>query len=79
MEPPEPAGGAPDAADAARDDLQIRIADLDDAVEVLHRTVYRQQLQIDRLAQAVAALRAQLQSAQPPGAGDPREDVPPHY
>jgi uncharacterized coiled-coil protein SlyX len=41
--------------------------------------VYRQQQQIDRLVQALAALRQQVQAAQPAADTDAREDVPPHY
>lgn len=76
---PDSSPDQPADPQARRTELEIRVTELDDAVEALHRTVYRQQQQIDRLAQAVVALRAQVQAAQAPGSGDAREELPPHY
>jgi SlyX protein len=60
--------------------LEVKIGFIDDLQDALNRTVFRQQQQIDQLALALAALRQQVQTGGgPPGAGDPRDEIPPHY
>jgi len=66
--------------DASRlDEIEIKLAFIDDLVDTLNRTVFRQQAQIDQLAQAVAVLRQQLRTAAPPASTDARDEIPPHY
>ena len=72
------AAGEP-GSHARLEDLEVRLALLDDLLETLNRTVYRQQQQIDQLAQALAALRQQIRVAPPAPAGDARDEIPPHY
>jgi len=67
------------APDARLHEVEVKLSFVDDLVDSLNRTVYRQQQQIDQLAQALTALRRQLQSGAAAGAGDLREDLPPHY
>jgi len=74
---------APQApADAGPDrlaEVEIRLTWLDDLVEVLNATVFRQQQQIDLLTQALVELRAQVRSAESGPGTDPRDEIPPHY
>jgi len=67
------------AADARLDVLEVKLAFVDDLVEALNRTVFRQQEQIDQLVLALAALRQQVRSSGPEQPRDPREEIPPHY
>lgn len=61
------------------EELEVRLALVDDQLEALNRTVFRQQQQIDQLTQALAALRQQVRGAAPAPSGDARDEVPPHY
>jgi SlyX protein len=71
----------PPPDDTARrlDDLEIKASFAEDLLDRLNLLVYRQQQQIDRLAQQVA----QLQQQAPEGGGgasrNPRDELPPHY
>jgi|GEM_PF-160061 SlyX protein len=86
---PEAAGAPPrksaarvsarSVADARLHEVEVKLSFVDDLVDSLNRTVYRQQQQIDQLAQALSAVRRQLPSGAAAGAGDLREDLPPHY
>jgi SlyX protein len=67
------------AVDNRLDALEVKLAFVDDLVETLNRTVFRQQQQIDQLLQAVVALRQQVRSSGPALASDPRDEIPPHY
>jgi SlyX protein len=69
----------PPALAARLDELEIKIGYADDLLDELNRTVFRQQQQIDQLAQALAALRQQVQTAAPPAPGSPLDERPPHY
>jgi len=73
------AGATPEGIDRRLDAMEVKLAFVDDLVEALNRTVYRQQEQIDQLVQALAALRQQVRSSGPDAARDPREEIPPHY
>jgi SlyX protein len=68
----------PGAPDARLNEIEVKLGFVDDLVDTLNRAVYRQQQQIDQLAQALAALREQLRAGTPAGA-DPRDEIPPHY
>lgn len=59
-------------------DLEIKISFLEDQMDELNRTVFRQQQRIDLLVEAIAALREQLPGA-PGEARSLRDEIPPHY
>ncbi|MFH1814818.1 MAG: SlyX family protein [Pseudomonadota bacterium] len=67
------------------DDLEARVALMDDLLDTLNRTVFDQQRQIDSLQQQLRHLYQQMQSSQQADADrstdadDPRQDIPPHW
>ena len=68
------------AQDARMMDLEIKISYMEDLVEQLNLSVYRQQEAIDLLVQEVRQLRSQAAPAD--GASAPRnlrDELPPHY
>ena len=67
------------ATDARIDALEVKLAFVDDLVETLNRTVFRQQQQIEQLVQALAALRQQVRNSGAEPAPDLRDEIPPHY
>ena len=73
------AAGLPGDFDRRLDAMEVKLAFVDDLVEALNRTVFRQQEQIDQLAQALSALRQQVRSSGPDAAHDLRDEIPPHY
>jgi SlyX protein len=76
------AEGIPPSAvdmDARLDALEVKLGFVDDLLDALNQTVFRQQQQIDQLVRAVAALRQQTLAGGPAAAGDAREEIPPHY
>ncbi len=60
-------------------ELEIKISYTEDLVDELNRTVYRQQQQIDFLANELRSLRDQVQNAQPQEQRSLRDEIPPHY
>jgi SlyX protein len=64
--------------DARIDDLEIRIAFMEDLIDEMNRTLFRQQQRIDLLTGEVVALREQLRNA-PSETATPRDEIPPHY
>jgi SlyX protein len=60
-------------------ELEIKISYTEDLLEELNRTVYRQQQQIELLANEIRSLRDQMQNAQPPEHRSLRDEIPPHY
>jgi SlyX protein len=59
--------------------LEIKIVLADDMLDQLNQTIFRQQQQIDALAQEVRSLRQQLpQDRNTSGAGL-LDELPPHY
>jgi len=60
-------------------ELEAKISLAEDLLDALNRTVYRQQQQIDQLQQDIRALRQLLQEAAPAEAGNPGDEIPPHY
>jgi len=61
-------------------ELEIKLGLLDDLVETLNHTVYRQQQQIDLLQQQLRLLHGQLQAnAEPAEPLNLRDEIPPHY
>lgn len=59
-------------------DLESKLAFSEDLLEELNRLVYRQQQQIELLANEVRGLRDQVRS-QPQEARSLRDEIPPHY
>ncbi len=59
--------------------IESKLSLAEDMLEELNKTVYRQQRRIDRLEQAMDALRHQVQTAMPAETRTPGEEVPPHY
>jgi SlyX protein len=61
-------------------ELEIKLGLLDDLVEALNHTVYRQQQQIDLLQQQLRHLHGQMQAnAEPAEPLNLRDEIPPHY
>lgn len=60
-------------------ELEVKLAFVDDLLDAVNATVYRQQQQIDRLQREVRELREQLQAQAPAEGRSLREDIPPHY
>jgi SlyX protein len=59
--------------------LEVKVAFLEDLVDELNRTAFRQQQQIDVLVAQLAALREQVQGAAQPEFRSLRDEIPPHY
>ncbi|OZG70493.1 SlyX protein [Hahella sp. CCB-MM4] len=60
-------------------DLESKVAFLDDLVHSLSNTVYRQQKQIDELTQALERLSGQVKNMRPHLRDPSDEPPPPHY
>jgi len=61
-------------------ELEIKSSYAEDLLDQLNMTIYRQQQQIDRLILQVTQLKEQMQSSGQDGpAGNPRDELPPHY
>ena len=78
--------GAGDSTEAAGVDerlmaLEVKASFSEDLVDELNRTVARQQQQIEALARELVRLRGQVEAMgeREGGAGDPGQEVPPHY
>lgn len=61
------------------DELEIKASFTDDLLDQLNLTIYRQQQQIDALAQQLVQLRQQMPEAGSGGGRDPGDELPPHY
>ena len=61
------------------DELEAKISLAEDLLDAINRTVFRQQQQIDRLQQAVGALRQQVLDLTPDGFARQGDEIPPHY
>ena len=60
--------------------IETKLAYQDEAVQELSDLVYAQQKQIDRLEALCRRLVDRLETLEePPGSGDPADEVPPHY
>jgi SlyX protein len=60
-------------------DLEVKVAFLEDLVDELNRTAFRQQQQIDVLVAEIANLRDQVRGAAQPEFRSLRDEIPPHY
>ncbi len=61
------------------ENLEIKASYMEDLLDELNLTIYRQQEQIDRLAREVVRLREQAPSAAPAGDSSSADERPPHY
>jgi SlyX protein len=61
------------------DDLEVKLAYMEDAHERLNEVVVRQQNQIDLLLREVSNLQQQAAGADLPSLRSLRDDLPPHY
>ncbi|ODS65304.1 MAG: SlyX protein [Acidovorax sp. SCN 68-22] len=61
------------------ENLEVKLSYLEDLVDGLNLSIYRQQEQIDRLARELVQLRQQAPGRDADGARDPRGELPPHY
>ena len=61
--------------------LEVKASFTEDLVDELNRTVARQQQQIEALARELVRLRGQVEAMgeRDGGAGEPVQEVPPHY
>jgi SlyX protein len=76
---PAPVDAEPNARLDRLSEVEIKLAFLEDLLDALNGTVFRQQQQIDLLTQTLADLRKQMRSADSGANVDPRDDIPPHY
>lgn len=60
-------------------EIEIKLSDAEDTLDVLNRTVFRQQEQIEQLQQLVVRLAKRLEELEPLEAGNPEIERPPHY
>jgi SlyX protein len=66
--------------EARIDELESRLAQQDQSILELSDELFRQQQQVAQLELQVRHLTARLtEAARPEPAGDPADDVPPHY
>lgn len=59
--------------------IENKLSLSEDLLEELNKTVYRQQLQIDQLQQAIVTLREQMRAALPNEPRNLNDEIPPHY
>ena len=60
-------------------ELEVKVAFLEDLVDELNRTAFRQQQQIEVLVTQIATLRDQVRGAEAPEFRSLRDEIPPHY
>ncbi len=60
-------------------EIEIKLSLVEDLLDAVNLTVFRQQQQIDQLQQEVRVLREQMLLLQPSETRNLREDIPPHY
>jgi len=60
-------------------EIEIKLTQMEDLVETLNLTVFRQQEQIASLQHHIRLLGQQLQDIALPERGDPHDETPPHY
>jgi SlyX protein len=60
-------------------ELETKLAFTEDLLETLNQTVIRQQGQLDLMQQQLRLLHQRMKDAQPNEAGNPRDEIPPHY
>lgn len=60
-------------------ELEIKASYVEDTLDQLNMTIYRQQQQIDALIAEVRHLRQQVPAEGAGSAGNLRDELPPHY
>lgn len=60
-------------------ELEIKLGLVEDLLDAVNLTVFRQQQQIDQLQQEARSLREQMLLMQPSENRSLRDDIPPHY
>lgn len=60
-------------------ELEIKLMAAEDQIEELNRTVWRQQQELDRLSERLAAVAGQIKTLQPAAGGRPEDEIPPHW
>lgn len=60
-------------------ELEIKASFAEDMIDTLNRTIFRQQQQIDLLANEIRSLREQLRNNPATEALSLRDELPPHY
>lgn len=60
-------------------ELEVKIVLADDMLDQLNQTIFRQQQQIDALAQEIRALRQQLPQDRNTSGTALLDELPPHY
>lgn len=60
-------------------ELEIKASFAEDMIDTLNRTVFRQQQQIDLLANEIRSLREQLRNNPTTEPLSLRDELPPHY
>jgi SlyX protein len=68
-----------DHTDRRLEDLEVKLAFMDDLLDRLNDLVARQQGQIDQLAAELRRQQVQLDGAAAGGPGAPRDERPPHW
>ena len=76
---PDPFTAIDPAIEARLTELEIKASFAEDTIDRLNEVIVRQQAQIDALLREVAHLRQQPSSADTPGSGSLRDELPPHY
>lgn len=64
---------------SASEDLEVKIAFMDDLINSLNATVYQQQRQIDMLNNRIEAISKQLKNLKETNNDSADEPPPPHY
>ncbi|MDO9597674.1 MAG: SlyX family protein [Azoarcus sp.] len=59
--------------------LESKLMYVEDLLDELNHTVYRQQQQIDMLQKNIRLLAQQAQAGQPAESRRPEDEIPPHY
>ncbi len=60
-------------------ELEAKMSFVEDLLDVLNQTVFRQQEKIDLLERQIRLLHEQIRALQPDEERDPRDEIPPHY
>ena len=76
---PDPFTAIDPAIEVRLTELEIKASFAEDTIDRLNEVIVRQQAQIDALLREVAHLRQQPSSADAPGSGSLRDELPPHY
>lgn len=60
-------------------EVEIKLSYVEELLDAMNLTVFRQQQQIDNLQQQMRSLREQISLSLPTETRNLREDIPPHY